>query len=920
MALNSNHYDHLEIERYWQSFWDKNLTFQANDFDTHKKGKCYILDMFPYPSGEGLHIGHPEGYTATDIISRFKHAQGFNVLHPMGWDAFGLPAENHAVKTGTHPAINTKKNIQVFKKQLKSLGLAIDWTREIDTTDPHYYRWTQWIFLELYKKGLAYVDNYPVWWCPAMKTILANEEVIDGRSERGNHPVERRYLRQWVLRITQYADKLLDGLDKLDWPDSTKRMQTAWIGKSTGLNLHFGIQDHPKKELTVFTTRADTLYGVTYVVIAPEHPLIDELTTAAHKDQVAAYKKEASKKSDLDRTDLAKHKSGIFTGSYAINPLNQELVPIWVADYVLASYGTGAVMAVPAHDERDFEFASKFNLPIKAVITKEKDQNTIESPYFGKGYLVNSQEFNSLNSDDAIEKITEKLSAQKRGEATVNYKLRDWLFSRQRYWGEPFPIIWVDKASFDLLQSIENSEVKKTLPDSPVTFTEKDGKTLYALPIPSSQLPVLLPQVESYLPSDDGESPLAHASEWLNTWFNLETGETSSSQPSGNHWVQGRRETNTMPNWAGSCWYYLRYLDPQNDKNFLDSKISNYWKGPDLYIGGSEHAVLHLLYARFWHKVLFELGYVAEDEPFRKVVHQGLILGEPEYHVYLNPKGEMVSYEQVSHSKEELSAQALKLEDLDQKGEKYFLKSRPDIQVEAKSHKMSKSRGNVVNPDHIIKDYGADALRMYEMFLGPLEANKPWSTTNIEGVSRFLRRIWREFIEEDTGKVNAKILKNHKDSEEILKLKASTIIGVTEDIENIRLNTAISKLMIFMNAFQKESAISLETCSEFLQLLAPFAPHIAEELWERIGHKPSIVKAPWPIANLNHLQSSEDKYVIQINGKTRGTVLVPKGSIKEDVIAKAKEDEKINVFIANKTILKDVFVPGKILNLVIKEN
>ncbi|HEX2100032.1 MAG TPA: leucine--tRNA ligase, partial [Candidatus Synoicihabitans sp.] len=762
MATHCKDYDFSAIEPHWQTFWEENQSFRAESSST--KPKYYVLDMFPYPSGAGLHIGHPEGYTGTDILARYKRARGFNVLHPMGWDAFGLPAEQHAVRTGTHPATNTAANITNFRRQIKALGFSYDWEREINTTDPKYFRWTQWIFLQLFRRGLAYVDERPVWWCPELKAVLSNEEVVDGKSEVGGHPVERRALRQWVLRITAYAERLLAGLKELDWPDSTKRMQEAWIGRSEGAELHFGLEDEALGPLQVFTTRPDTLFGVTYMVLAPEHPLVDALTTPAQRGAVEAYRRQAAGKSDLERTDLAKDKSGVFTGAFAINPANGARVPIWVADYVLMGYGTGAIMAVPAHDERDYEFAQQYQLPIVPVIEPaDHSQNGSahpKLPYTGDGVLVHSDGYTGLPWAEAKQWITADLAAKGRARATVNFKLRDWLFSRQRYWGEPIPIVWVNASDYARAAAARRDD----LPPEPVTYVQ-DGITHYALPLPASALPLTLPNVESYQPSGTGESPLAHATEWVEVWFDYSTGATvsgSTAAPEGATWVRARRETNTMPQWAGSCWYYLRFVDPQNDRAFASPEALRYWGTPDLYVGGAEHAVLHLLYARFWHKVLFDLGVVPQDEPFQKLFHQGIILGED-------------------------------------------------------GEKMSKSRGNVVNPDTIIASHGTDTLRLYLMFLGPLEAMKPWNPRGIEGVHRFLQKVWRECIGED-GQPHPRVQQAGSESPELLKLLHETIKKVGDDVEALRFNTAISQMMIFINAVQKAEVVSRETLLTFIQL------------------------------------------------------------------------------------------------------
>lgn len=862
MATHSKDYDFPSIEPRWQSFWAENKAFKAED--SSPKPKYYALDMFPYPSGAGLHIGHPEGYTATDIMCRYKRACGYNVLHPIGWDAFGLPAEQHAVKTGTHPATNTEANVTNFRRQIKALGFSYDWDREINTTDPEYYRWTQWIFLQLFKRGLAYVDKRPVWWCPELKTVLANEEVVDGKSERGNHPVERRALRQWVLRITAYADRLLTDLDGLDWPDSTKRMQAAWIGRSEGAEVDFILDDHSLGNLTVFTTRPDTLFGATYMVIAPEHPLVDKLTIASQCGAIAAYRQQAAAKSDLERTDLAKDKSGVFSGSFAINPINGQKLPIWVADYVLMGYGTGAIMAVPAHDERDHEFAQKYDIPIVQVIEPADDSSDGDGgpdlPYSGDGKLVNSDGYSGLPWQEAKQRITADLADKHRAKATVNFRLRDWIFSRQRYWGEPIPIVWVDKAGYESAVAAGASD----LPEDPVTF-EEDGLVSYALPVPDQALPLALPDVESYLPSDSGESPLANAQAWLDIWFNPLTGASRSATeeaPSDSTWLRGRRETNTMPQWAGSCWYYLRYMDPKNSEVIASRTNLEYWRTPDLYIGGAEHAVLHLLYARFWHKVLFDVGVLPYDEPFQKLFHQGIILGED-------------------------------------------------------GEKMSKSRGNVVSPDTIIESHGADTLRLYLMFLGPLEAKKPWNPRGIEGVHRFLQKVWRGLINEN-GEIHfrVKALPN-SESADFTKLLHETIKKVTEDIENMRFNTAISQMMIYANALLKSEAIAETSARSFVQLLAPFAPHVAEELWVKLGGNAPVQAADWPGFDQKLLENETQKLVVQVNGKRRGELILPKDIEESDALAAAQKDKIIMSHMEGKTLRRVIYVPGRILNIVV---
>ncbi len=848
-------YDFLKIEPHWQSIWEQTRPFRAENGSS--KPKYYVLDMFPYPSGAGLHIGHPEGYTATDILARYKRAKGFNVLHPIGWDAFGLPAEQHAVKTGTHPASNTQNNITNFRRQIKALGFSYDWGREVDTTDPKYFRWTQWIFLQLFKKGLAYVDERPVWWCPELRTVLANEEVVDGKSEVGGFAVERKNLRQWVLRITAYAEQLIDGLKDVDWPDSTKRMQEAWIGRSEGAEVLFKLENAALGDLKIFTTRPDTLFGCTYMVLAPEHPLVPGLTTDAQRAEVDAYRKATASKSDVDRmSDAAKEKTGVFTGSYAINPVNGARVPIWIADYVLMGYGTGAIMAVPAHDERDFEFAEKYQLPIPRVIAAPDGSDKL--PYTGDGKLINSPGYDGLTWEDAKKKITADLAAKGIGKGTINYKLRDWLFSRQRYWGEPFPIVWVSETDY-----ARAAKLRRDLPAQPVTFVE-GGVTLYALPLPEVALPLQLPDVQSYLPSGTGESPLANVPEWLEIWFNAETGAAvpaSQPQPAGDAWVRGRRETNTMPQWAGSCWYYLRYLDPQNAETFASKDALAYWGVPDLYVGGAEHAVLHLLYARFWHKVLFDLGAVPQAEPFKKLFHQGIILGED-------------------------------------------------------GVKMSKSRGNVVNPDDIIRSYGADTLRLYLMFLGPLEAMKPWNPKGIEGVHRFLRKFWRECLGED-GKLNSRVSDAAALTADTEKIRHETIKKVGEDLDAMRFNTAISQMMIYLNALQKEPALPRAALLEFAQMLAPFAPHLGEELWSRLGGAGTAMAATWPTFDPAKLVADTMTIVFQVNGKHRGDAQVPVASSEADLVKVAQDHPKVAPHLAGKQLKRTIYVKGKLLNLLV---
>ncbi|MDQ8200406.1 leucine--tRNA ligase [Pelagicoccus enzymogenes] len=854
MSTKSSDYNFSEIESTWQQYWEENKTFAAsNESD---KEKYFVLDMFPYPSGAGLHIGHPLGYTGSDILARYKRAQGKNVLHPIGWDAFGLATEQYAIKTGKHPRTTSVERIGHFRKQLKTIGFSFDYDREVDTTDPKYYRWTQWIFLQLFKRGLAYVDMRPVWWCDELKTVLANEEVIDGKSERGNHPVVRRNLRQVVLKITEYADRLIEDLDLVDWPASTKKMQQEWIGKSTGATARFALEGLDES-LEIYTTRPDTLMGVTYMVVSPEHPLLDKLTIAEKKDEVAAYVTAAAAKSDLERTDLAKEKSGVFTGSYAVHPITGDKIPVWVADYVLISYGTGAIMAVPAHDTRDFEFAQQFNLPITQVI-KGSDEDTL--PYTGDGVLVNSGEFDGLPWQEAKEKITAKLKAEGTGEESTQYKLRDWLFSRQRYWGEPFPIAWVSKE--DYVKAVASGVLADWLPEEPVTYTDETG-TVFALPVPPSALPLELPYVESYEPAGTGESPLKKADDWMEIWYNYATGAfvpASGEKPEGEEWVRASRETNTMPQWAGSCWYYLRYMDPHNEDALASPEALAYWETPDMYVGGAEHAVLHLLYARFWHKVLYDAGVVKNKEPFRKLFHQGMLLGED-------------------------------------------------------GKKISKSAGNGVDPVSVVNEYGADTMRMYLMFLGPLEARKPWNSKGIGGISRFLNKVWREIVGKD-GELNPKIKDGHQDSKETEKLLHETIKKVSEDLDALSFNTAISQLMILINHLQSQETVSLATAKAFVQMVAPMAPHIGEELWSRLGEKNSVGFGPWPKFDEKKLVSDEVNIAFQVMGKTRGQATVSKTATQDEVLAVAQADPKVAAHLEGKTIRKVIYVPGRILNIV----
>lgn len=800
-------YNHNTIEKKWQKYWEDNTTFKTEQ--KSDKPKYYILDMFPYPSGQGLHVGHPEGYTATDILARTKRAQGFNVLHPMGWDAFGLPAEQYALDTGNDPAEFTAHNIKTFKRQIQSLGFSYDWDREINTTDPEYYKWTQWIFTKLYEKGLAYEAEVSVNWCPALGTVLANEEVVDGVSERGGHPVYRKPMRQWMLKITAYAERLLDDLELVDWPDSIKDMQRNWIGRSEGSNVTFKIKG-TDKDFTVFTTRPDTLFGATYAVMAPELPLVQEIMSAEQAAEVKAYVDSIATKSDLDRTDLAKEKTGVFTGAYAINPVNGKEMPIWISDYVLSTYGTGAIMAVPAHDQRDYEFAKRFDLAIVPVL---EGGNVAEEAFVGDGLHINSKFLDGLDKDTAIKTMNEWLVENGVGESVVSYRLRDWLFARQRYWGEPIPVIhW------------------------------EDGTTTT---VPENELPLLLPKTDKIKPSGTGESPLANIEDWVNV-TDPETG------------LKGRRDTNTMPQWAGSSWYFLRFMDPHNEEALVGEEALDYWGNVDLYIGGAEHAVLHLLYARFWHKFLYDIGIVKTKEPFQKLFNQGMILGE-------------------------------------------------------NNEKMSKSKGNVVNPDDIVEAFGADTLRLYEMFMGPLDASTAWSEKGIEASRRFLDRVWRLVIDEE-GNVRDRVTKVNRG--ELDKVYHQTIKKVTEDYEQLHFNTAISQMMIFVNEANKVDALPITYIEGFVQVLAPIAPHMTEEIWKKLGHTVSVTKAAWPIYDEKFLVEDEVEVVFQVNGKVKSRSSVPAAATKEELTEIAMADEKVKEAIAGKQVRKVIAVPGKLVNIV----
>jgi leucyl-tRNA synthetase len=849
VTAKKNSYDFGRIEKRWQEYWEKNKTFRAIDCQDTKP-KYYVLDMFPYPSGEGIHAGHVENYTASDIAARYKRMRGFNVLHPIGWDAFGLPAEQYAIKSGTNPAETTQKNISNMRRQIKSMGFSYDWDRQVDTTDPGYYKWTQWIFLKMFNSffdqaeqkakpieelqipgglnaeqkrqfiddnRLAYQAQVPVNWCPALGTVLANEEVIGGLSERGGHPVIRRPMRQWMLRITKYAERLLEDLREVDWPESIKKLQIDWIGKSIGADVDFKV-DGIDESIRVFTTRPDTLFGATYMVLAPELEIVDKITTDEQKESVKKYREEAAHKSDLDRTDLAKEKTGVFTGAYAINPVNDEKIPIWISDYVLISYGTGAIMSVPAHDERDFEFAKKFGLPIIPVVEPDDEEQALlvkkgKLCFVGDGTAINSGQFNGLSTTEFKEKITSWLTEKGLGQKAINYKLRDWLFSRQRYWGEPFPILHTE--------------------DGITGLSEKE-------------LPLNLPKVESYKPAGEGQSPLANISDWIEVTL-----------PDGR---KARRETNTMPQWAGSCWYYLRYLDAGNDKVGWDSEKEKYWMPVDLYIGGAEHAVLHLLYARFWHKVLYDLGYASTKEPFKKLVNQGMILGED-------------------------------------------------------GQKMSKSRGNIVNPDRVVAKYGADSMRLYEMFMGPLETTKPWNMQGVEGVYRFLQRTWRTIVDEDTGHLRLEVRDSDSD-EETLRLLHKTIKKVTEDIESFAFNTAISAMMIFSNHLAKQQTRPKALLEKFVLILSPFAPHIAEELWEKLGHKETLAHEQWPGFDEKLVQDKQIELAVQVNGKIKDRIVVSADTDEDRIKQKALSCEKVAAAMAGREARKVFVVRERLVNIV----
>ena len=800
-------YDHKRIEQKWQRYWDEHKTFKTTE-DPDKKN-YYALDMFPYPSGQGLHVGHPEGYTATDILARMKRMQGYNVLHPMGFDAFGLPAEQYALKTGHSPRQFTKKNINNFRRQIKSLGLSYDWDREVNTTDPDYYKWTQWIFEKLYEKGLAYEAEVPVNWSPDLGTVVANEEVINGKTERGGFPVIRKPMRQWMLRITAYADRLIDDLDDLDWPEAIKEQQRNWIGRSVGAQVNFPVAGDEDTKIEVFTTRPDTIYGVSYIVMAPEHALTKQLTTPENRAAVEKYLEEVAHKSDLERTDLAKEKTGVFTGSYAVNPVSGEKLPIWIADYVLSSYGTGAVMAVPAHDDRDYEFARQFDLPVKPVI---EGGNLEKEAYTGDGKHINSGFLDGLGKQEAIDRMIDWLKEHGVGDKKVNYRLRDWLFSRQRYWGEPIPVIHWD-----------------------------DGETTL---VPEDELPLRLPKTDDIKPSGTGESPLANLDDWVNV-----------VDENGRH---GKRETNTMPQWAGSSWYFLRYVDPHNQAALADYNKLKQWLPVDLYVGGAEHAVLHLLYARFWHKFLYDLGVVPTKEPFQRLVNQGMILGD-------------------NHEK------------------------------------MSKSKGNVVNPDDIVEQYGADTLRLYEMFMGPLDASIAWSEDGLSGAHKFIKRIWNLLID-DQDRLRDRVTTENDGA--LDRIYNQTVKKVTDDFEQLHFNTAISQMMVFVNQCYKADALPLEYVEGFVKLIAPLTPHIAEELWTKLGHVGSIAYAQWPTYDESKLEEDTVEIIVQVNGKLRAKLTASKNITKDELEKQALADEKVQHHLEGKTIRKVIVIPGKLVNVV----
>ena len=879
-------YDPSAIESKWQAFWEEHETFRA-EVDPSRP-KYYVLDMFPYPSGDGLHVGHPEGYTATDIMARYKRNRGFNVLHPMGWDAFGLPAEQYAIKTGTHPRITTQNNISNFKRQIQSLGFSYDWSREIDTTDPNYVRWTQWIFRKLHERDLAYEAEVPVNWCPELGTVLANEEVIDGKSEVGGHPVVRMPMKQWMLRITQYADRLIEDLEDLDWPEPIKKMQRDWIGRSEGANVRFAVDEQDGLEIEVFTTRPDTLFGATYMVLAPEHALVSAITSDAQRAAVDEYVARSARRSERDRMADATAKTGVATGATARNPVNGESIPIWIADYVLAGYGTGAIMAVPGHDERDWEFARTFDLPIVEVVS---GGDVTEAAWTGAGQATASGFLDGLETAEAKKKMIEWLEGEGLGSGTVTYKLRDWLFSRQRYWGEPFPVVHHEDGRVEL--------------------------------IPESDLPLTLPELEDFKPSGEGyEPPLARVKEWI---------ETTDAD--------GRkvlRDANTMPQWAGSCWYFLRFLDPMNDEAPWGQDAEKYWMPVDLYVGGAEHAVLHLLYSRFWHKVFFDLGLVSTKEPFQKLVNQGMILGES-FRFYDDNLSDDAGFKATRYASgdvkdtdagpvtksdgQALKARWLQLKDVTLDEERNA--THPEdasLPLERVVEKMSKSRGNVINPDDVVQEHGADSMRLYEMFIGPLEKSAPWSTEGIQGVYRFLQKAWRLFHEETTdGEERTEHYVAPQDgagTEAQQRLTAETIVGVTEDLESMRFNTAISKLMVFARDITKDGALPRESAEAFALMLSPMAPHLAEEIWSLMGHNETLAYAPWPVADESLLRSDEISLVVQHNGKKRGEIQVAADADDDTIRALALAIENVQKSLGGRDPKKVIVVPGRLVNIV----
>ena len=938
-------YPHDEIERRWQEHWREHETFRQPGpgdpgFDAEKPG-YYVLDMFPYPSGAGLHVGHPEGYTATDIVARYKRMRGFNVLHPMGWDAFGLPAEQYAIETGTHPRVTTERNVDTFRRQLERLGFSYDWSREINTTDPAYVRWTQWIFLKLYERGLAYESLAPVNWCPALGAVLSNEEVVGGKSEIGGHPVVQVPMRQWMLRITAYADRLLDGLDGLDWPESVKAMQRNWIGRSEGAEVDFRVFGHPEAVVRVFTTRPDTLFGATYMVLAPEHPLVAEIASDDQAFAVRDYVEATRRKTERDRQEQ-KAKTGVFTGAHAINPATGQKIPVWIADYVLATYGTGAIMAVPAHDARDFEFAKVHGLPIRPVVRPpdawlaahagpDTPTPTEADLLFGayndnvrgwtdvytgaEGTLMNSDAsggpvstiadagvtLDGLEVSAATQAMIGWLEDNGVGRRQVNYKLRDWLFSRQRYWGEPIPLVHV----------------------------ETDDGRVEARPLPPSVLPVTLPEVESYAPAGTGESPLAAIARWT------ETTDPQTGRPA-------LRETNTMPQWAGSCWYYLRFLDPDNDEALVDPDKERYWMPVDLYVGGAEHAVLHLLYARFWHKVLYDVGVVSTEEPFQRLVNQGMILGEVEYTAFRHrdpATGDVYGWASAEHAVETddggagwqdvrdgapLEAVRVEEDAVEKRGDGFVLREHPGVRVLSRAHKMSKSRGNVVNPDDVVEEYGADSLRLYEMFMGPLEQTKPWNTRSVDGVHRFLARAYRLIVDETVGGDGAATIRplaasvtDDEPTREQSRALHATIQKVTDDVEALRFNTAIAAMMEFVNAATKWEHVPRSVIEPFVLLLAPFAPHLAEELWRVLGHEGSLATEPWPEHDPALLKDDTVEIAVQVNGKLRGTVEVEAEADREAVLAAARDEPNVARYLAEGSTRKEIVVPGRLVNFVV---